>query len=428
MVGRTKSHGRPSDAPHLLLFAWTFPPENQTGAHRPAAIAKYAVRAGWKVTVVAGPLAAAEVDETLDPRIRVFRAEPAPTASYRLLPKVDGGFPQIITAHRASMRACRDDPPTVVLASGPPFMIFVSAYFTARAFSVPLALDYRDEWTIHTPRWVAVSAFDKKWEPVVLDFAESVFFANEIFCDLYVNSNLDLEPTKCAVIPNGWDPEDFNAIVETAQPDSRLVVTYVGTNGPHTDPLHFLEQVEQVFSRNPLLKERLSLRFVGPKHDRARESIVEFAERQSNSLENIGSVTKREAVAEVQRAGALLLLLDSPRGNYAVADDANIPAKAYEYLAASAPILVFGPWGKFSELVERLGAGRAVPPGDITALERALTCFLDEPRARWNTPERRDWIAQYTREALSLRMLEILAKTRNDPSTDRRLARPEHNG
>lgn len=428
MLGRTKSHGRPSDAPHLLLFAWTFPPENQTGAHRPAAVAKYAARAGWKVTVIAGPLQRAELDDTLDPRVRVFRAEPALAASYRLLPKVDGGFPQIVTAHRAAMRACRDDPPTVVLASGPPFMIFISAYFAARCFGVPLALDYRDEWTIHTPRWVSVSAFDKKWEPVILDFAETVFFANEIFCDLYVTSNLRLEPTKCVVIPNGWDPEDFKAIAETATPGGRLVLAYVGTSGPHTDPLHFLEQVEQAFSRNPLLKERVSLRFVGPKHDRARESIAEFAERHPNSLENIGPVTKREAVAEVQRAGALLLLLDSPRGNYTVADDANVPAKAYEYLAAGAPILAFGPGGKLAELVEQLGAGRAVPTSDVVALEHALMSFLDEPRARWNTSERRDWIARYTREALSLRMLAMLAKARNDRGADRRLATTRHNG
>ena len=43
-------------SPHLLLLAWSFPPEINGGVYRPVSLAKYAARAGWRVTVSSGPL------------------------------------------------------------------------------------------------------------------------------------------------------------------------------------------------------------------------------------------------------------------------------------------------------------------------------------------------------------------------------------
>jgi hypothetical protein len=97
-------------SPHLLLFAWSFPPDVNAGVYRPASFAKYAVRAGWRVTVVCSPVqslesaAGMELVKSLPVGVEVFRALPAPPTSYRLLPKVDGGFPGIVTAWQMSWR------------------------------------------------------------------------------------------------------------------------------------------------------------------------------------------------------------------------------------------------------------------------------------------------------------------------------------
>ena len=57
--GRVRPKIVGSEAPHLLLFAWSFPPELNGGVYRPVSLAKYAVRAGWRVSVASGPLTSA---------------------------------------------------------------------------------------------------------------------------------------------------------------------------------------------------------------------------------------------------------------------------------------------------------------------------------------------------------------------------------
>jgi hypothetical protein len=73
--------------PHLLLLAWSFPPEINGGVYRPVALAKYAARAGWKVTVASGPstgqgtAAGIELLNSLPPQVRVCGLLPAPPAA-----------------------------------------------------------------------------------------------------------------------------------------------------------------------------------------------------------------------------------------------------------------------------------------------------------------------------------------------------------
>src|ERR1700726_4781663 len=100
-------------SPHVLIFAWSFPPQVNGGVYRPVSFVKYAVKDGWRVTVVSSPLehlqsaAGMELLKSLPAEVRLFRAPAAPATSYRLLPKVDGGFPEIVTASQMALAACQ---------------------------------------------------------------------------------------------------------------------------------------------------------------------------------------------------------------------------------------------------------------------------------------------------------------------------------
>lgn len=404
----------PSAKPHLLLFAWHFPPAINGGVYRPHSLAKYAAKAGWDVTVVSGPLeeteSAAGVDllKSLPPPVRVFRAPRAPTPSYRMIPKSgDGCFPEIITGFQTSAAACRQNPPSVVVASGPPFHTFISAYFAAKRFRAPLVLEYRDEWSVHTPHFVEATAFDKKWERRLLRSASAVIFVTEATRDLYLASIPSLDAGKCAVVPNGWDPDDFRDVPtasahEPPQNRSRFAISFVGTIGLHNDPSEFVARFQEVTAHCPSLRDRLLVRFVGPKiTDRGRRVLASFQQQFQDSMELVDGVAKAEAVAEMRRTGALLLLLD-PFYN------TSIPGKLYEYLAAGAPILVFGDTGVAADLVRRLGAGIVVPAGDSSALQSAFERLSIESREQWDTPERKAWVAKHTRDALAMRLLRLL--------------------
>lgn len=405
----------PSSKPHLLLFAWHFPPAINGGVYRPHSLAKYAAKAGWDVTVVSGPLeeseSAAGVDlvKSLPPTVHVFRALRAPAPSFRLIPKSgDGCFPEIITGLQAAVAACQENQPTVVVASGPAFQTFISAHFAAKQFRVPLVLEYRDEWSVHTPHFVEATAFDKKWERRLLRSASAVIFVTEATRDLYLASIGSLDAGKCAVVPNGWDPDDFRdapsaSARESLQSSERFTVSFVGTIGPHTDPSEFLARFQEIAARSPLLRERLLLRFTGTKGTgNGRRALENFRDQFQDSIELIDRVAKPDAIAEMRRAGALLLLLHPFY-------DTSIPGKLCEYLAAGAPILVFGDTGVAADLVRRLGAGIVVPAGDAAALKSAFERLLIEPREQWDTRERKAWVAKHTRGALAEDILQVLS-------------------
>lgn len=415
---RPRAAARTELTPHLLLMAWAFPPEVGGGVDRPAALAKYAARAGWKVTVIASPLDNPALLAEAPKKVHVIRVPPALRASYRLLPKIDGGFAEMITAYCTALRACRDESPTAIMVSGPPFMTFVTAHFLARRLHVPLVLDYRDEWTICTPHWVAVSPFDEKWERSVLQGAAAVIFVNDAIRDLYLKAIGDLSASKCTVITNGWDQENFSdrdraVKISSSTAEQRFVISYVGTIGRYTDPTAFLEALGRIFASNPAIRRKLRLRFVGNLQGAAeRHSLASFGERFPDTIETIGSVPKDAAIAEICAADGLLLFTDSPRGAYPANEDATLPSKLFEYLAARSAILVFGINTKAAKLVEYLGAGVAVPSDDWRALESALLRLIDESREHWETVERKTWIREYTREALSGRMIAVLEEAR----------------
>jgi glycosyltransferase involved in cell wall biosynthesis len=400
--------------PHLFLFAWGFPPMNRIGVYRPTSLAKYAANNGWNVTVIAGPLEdepaeGFELLRSLPSNVRIFRADPEPTVSYRLLPKINGGFSNIIMGFRAAQLACHDDSPTVVMATGPDFMTFISAYFVAKKLGVPLVLDYRDEWTIHTPHFVNVSAFDKKWELRLIKFASALIFVTEPIRDLYLAAINSLNSNKCFVVSNGWDPEDFQQVSKSerghlTENREKLVVSFVGTSGPHSDPSAFLERFEEVVSRRPSFRDRFVFRFVGRRRKAQDEVLMRFRARYPNSIELLDEIPKSAAIAEMCRADALLLLMDPFTATVATS------GKLFEYVATGMPILVVSEEGPASCLVREIDAGIVVSPSDSYSLEGALNQLLHEPRERWATPQRSAWLVNHTRAALASRTLDILAK------------------
>lgn len=411
--GNTAPQDLGGRSPHLLLFAWHFPPAINGGVYRPHSLARYAAKAGWRVTVLAGPLeetesaAGIELAQSLPPAVRVCRAPAPSTPSYRLIPKSgDGCFPEIITASEAALAACQDDPPSAVLASGPPFHTFISAHFAAKRFRAPLVLEYRDEWCVHTPHFVDVTVFDRKWEKRLLRSASAIVFVTEATRDLYLASAKGLDSRKCFVVPNGWDPDEFDRARAVAPPSSkqgqRFVISFVGTIGLHNNPSAFLARFQEVIAHSPSLRDRLLLRFTGPKITaEGRRLLADFGDRFESSVELVDGVAKPAAIAEMRGAGALLLLLDPFY-------DASIPGKLYEYLAAGAPILVFGDTGLAADLVRRLGAGIAIPVHDSVALAAAFERLLREPCGPWNTSARMAWVAKHTRSELAAQTLKLL--------------------
>ena len=119
-----------------------------------------------------------------------------------------------------------------MLVSGPPFSQFLLAPL-ARLGGLGVVLDYRDEWsTLRSTYEMARSPVSRvlgdPLERVLLQRAHAVVVATDEFRSQLLARFSFLDPGRIAVIPNGYDPCDFPAVLPVP-PSDRFVATYAGT-------------------------------------------------------------------------------------------------------------------------------------------------------------------------------------------------------
>ena len=300
-------------------------------------------------------------------------------------------------------RAFHDDPPTVILATGPRFHNFVAAYYIARMFGAKWVLEYRDEWSECPFDFVSAGAADRRWEAYLLRRADAVIFTTRSQLAHHLAVFPGLEASKCLVIPNGWEPDDFGSTDAGPEPAGleprRLVIAHVGSQFPHALPGPFLSTLEQVLARSERLRRELRLRFVGQKSREVIEQLSQFAHPEI--LESIDHVPKPEAIRLMKESSALLLFNGPKFERY-------LPGKIYDYLAAGPPLLVFGEGGEIDALVKRLGAGLLVPWSDPEALGRALTLLAEGAVPANRRPDTRAWLQEHRRDVLAGQTFRVL--------------------
>ena len=330
---------------HLLLLAWVFPPHSNGGVYRPAALVRYATQRGWRVTVIcesepAQPTSAGRhMLAYIGPSARILRVSPATLRpSSRAFPSVDGGFLNALAMSDVARRALADDPPGVILASGPPFHSFVAARYIARSTGTPYVLDYRDEWTECPFGFVDPGNADVYYERACLRGAVRVVFTTESHLHHQLRTFPVVEPSRCLVITNGWEPADMPASVDT-EPRSAggTHIAFVGTLGNYTPPQVFLNTLTSVLERQSALETTLRLTFVGLRSAAADRALRAFP--YQGLLAVMDEVPRPQALAIMRQADALLLINDTTFARYR-------PGKLYDYLAMGTPILVYGSGGE----------------------------------------------------------------------------------
>jgi glycosyltransferase involved in cell wall biosynthesis len=402
---------------HLLVLAWWFPPFVTGGTYRPLALVQSAVRHGWDVSVLAGPCprrptaAGLYLQRKLPSAARLIRVpHPDLSPGRRLFPSVDGGFLTALATARAAVAAFREDPPAVVLATGPPFHNFVAAYYLARIHGSRLILDYRDEWTECPFPFVQQGSADRAWERRCLASADAVLFTTDAQLAHQARAFPGLDPRKCQVIPNGWDPDDFlPAAVDASPPEPPAVLlSFVGRLAEHTPPGSFLAAVATTLARAPELSRGFRVRFVGDTSEAALATIAAFQGRVP--LESHGHVPKPEATRVMRESTALLLLNPPALARY-------LPGKLYDYLAAGRPILVYGAGGEVETLVRRFAAGLIVPEDDPAALLEAVSRLSRGAVALPDQSRLPPWLATRRREVLADATLALAERLTQVPGS-----------
>lgn len=400
----------------ILLVAYFYPPCPDTGAHRPAAMAKYLRLAGHDVTVLTtrayGELpddAEQEIVRTND--LQLLRArlagqkrikpvfQPGTTAGATSRPHLLSHvlFPEPLVAawlpfaRGRALRLHRERPFDCVITTSPPESVHLVGRALQRRGAAWVA-DLRDGWNFQPLRTRlptrAQRSADARLERRLLGAAEVVTCVTEAMA-ADARNRLG---ARSAVVPSGFEPPEDGegspaaaaaAASELLDP-GRISIVYTGRFGHHRrDPTALIDALAELAREDPDVARRIELVFAGPYS--ADEQALLRRPVDPARIRIAGTLPREETIALQRQADALLLIYagegragDGPGGG---PDGSAHPglgsAKLFEYLGAGKPLLALAAGTEMGRLVAELDAGAVVGAADAGAIKAALKQVAD---------------------------------------------------
>jgi glycosyltransferase involved in cell wall biosynthesis len=334
----------------VLMVAFHFPPlRGSSGIQRTLRFLRYLPDFGWEpVVLTAHPRA---YDSTSDDQVadipagvHIHRAFALDTSRHLA---VGSRYPGVLArpdrwkswwlgAVPAGMALVRRFAPQALWSTYPIATAHAIGHTLQRVTGLPWIADFRDpmaqEGYPADPRtWAAF----KRIEESAVARASRLVFTTPGARRMYQERYASLPIERTAVIENGFDEEVFAPLDVLDGPPlvpGKLVLLHSGIVYPdERDPAQLIAALAQLRQTGSPAAERIRLRFRAAVHDKLLLTLAAQA-NVSDMVEVLPPIGYRLALEEMMRADGLLIL-------QAANCNEQIPAKLYEYLRASRPIL-----------------------------------------------------------------------------------------
>jgi len=415
----------------VLIITDAFPPEVGGGSTiRIAKFSKYLARLGWWVTVLTTGMKRADQGTDHDSvrelqnvnviKIPVpFPVHPGSSAitgkkvNRRSLIRAVLAFPDglirwvpfVVTGVLTRSISHKN---SVILATVPVFSSALAGALVKVITGCSLVIDVRDDWALNPAQSYDFSfrrTMDSLLEKCVYRVANIIVCTSDaIMRSIEKKHGLHLR-NKLIVIPNGFDPEDFQE--HKSEETNKFVLTYVGILNPTKTPQYLFQGVAGAISIHPEIRGLIRIRLVGV----TAPWIRDLAEKSGidDILELPGFVSHTKSVNYMLSSDVLVLILFREEGGASA-----VPGKLYEYFAAKRPILGLVCRGKTRDILEDSGTARICEPSDVHAIRDTILEFFNEWKSEMlNKISIRDgFLEQYNRteqaRVLSQNMEQLL--------------------
>ncbi len=178
------------------------------------------------------------------------------------------------------------------------------------------------------------------------------------------------------VIENGYDEETFAGLTPGGAPlnPGKITLLHSGIVYPsERDPTQFLQAIRVLIDTGRIFADQLRVRFRASMHeDFLRMLTHKFG--LSECIELLPPIEYEDALDEMMRADILLILQASNCND-------QIPAKLYEYLRASRPILALtDPVGDTANVLQQAGIDTIAPLDHAEPIGGAILKILSGPQ------------------------------------------------
>lgn len=386
-----------------LLIAFHYPPlRGSSGIHRTLSFSRNLRERGWQpIVLTAHPRAYANKGEDLMGSIpadvpvhRAFALDSSRHLAWRraypkLLALPDRWASWCLGAVPAGLSLVRRYRPDVLWSTYPIATAHLVGLWLHRLTGIPWVADFRDSMTEeHYPPDATVRNVFRWIERNTVARASRAVFTTPGALRMYADRYPRLPASRWAVIPNGYDEEQFieaeRGASRASGPGPRLVLVHSGLLYPsERDPRPFFGAIADLKQAGRIDASSLQIVLRASGFDDQYGSMLREA-----GIDDIvrlePSVGYREALAEMLAADGLLLF-QATNSNH------QIPAKVYEYLRARRPIFAMtDPTGDTARVLAEAGIDTVVPLDSRPRIAEGLARVLDAIRqgtAPLPTPE-----------------------------------------
>ncbi|MBW8327139.1 MAG: glycosyltransferase family 4 protein [Prolixibacteraceae bacterium] len=283
-----------------------------------------------------------------------------------------------------------------VVTTSPPHSTQLIGLKLKQKFNIRWIADLRDPWTDiyyynqfkHTALALKI---DKSYERKVIENADRLVTVSEDVKRIFAEKSSLQIAAKTAVVPNGFDEEDFR--ITEVQAETRKIITYTGTISEAYDVDAFLDALVQM---DTSLKSNLLIRFVG----KVPSSVAQKFRNTGLEVELVGYVDHSKSIEYLFRSDLLLLVIPKVKNNQGI-----LTGKFFEYLASQKTVLAIGPVdGDLARIMEETQCGKLFDYADADGMLR----FAEEKLNAPFTPSGNVLAKSYSRKELTRKIAEIL--------------------
>lgn len=409
---------------NILMIAYHFPPVRiSSGIQRTLKFVTYLLDHGWQAQVLTvDPKAYERISndqmQEIPKQVQVKRAFSFDTArhlsingrylSWMALPDrwVSWCFGGVISG----LGLIRAFHPKVIWSTYPIATAHIIGLVLHRITGLPWVADFRDSMTEDGYPVNPTQRKCYRWiERQTVKHCSRAVFTTPGAIRMYAERYPDIPSSRWALIPNGYDEENFTRAeasdaYKQALKDKpeQIVLLHSGVLYPlERDPTQFFAAVLQLKQVGVIESGKIKIVLRATGHDELHlQAIAKFGLQDIVFIEQ--SVSYQAALIEMLTVDGLLVF-QAANCNH------QIPAKIYEYLRARRPILALtDPYGDTAQVMFDAGLESLAPLDDQQKISSALALFIDGIKNGHGMPKSEYNVSRYSRKSRTQLLADIL--------------------
>ncbi len=396
---------------HILIIHQAFAAINEPGGTRHHELARYLVRRGHRVTIIASPVS--YITGTGD-RVSFVRKDDAEEGItilrsyvYRahhksFVHRVFAFLSFMVSSFIVGLRVKNVD---LVWGTSPPIFQGITAWLLAKLKRIPFLFEVRDLWPAFA---IAVGVLTNKPLVAASEWLERFLYrsADRVMVNSpgYVQHVRDLGAKRVELIVNGADAGMFDPAKDGADFRSshflndKFVALYAGAHGMSNDLGVVLGAAERL---QDMPKVQIVLLGDGKEKAGLQARADEMKLRNVSFIPSVPKSEMADALAAADACIAILKPIEWYKTTY--------PNKVFDYMAAGRPVALAID-GVIREVVDGAGCGIFAQPGDAVALADIIrTLATDSEKSRSMGLMGRKYVEKhFDRAALAEKLTGIL--------------------